>query len=156
MEKVMLSDQVVYAVFYLYDELQWYGRYALKDIFIINSGEHDSHKTIMSFTMAVSSKWMVILMPTLPGHMNLPPFFSGVLVTRSLCVYFVDRCLSFCTFSFDHCVVCSSSTYVFWLPLWYLQILLSKNRKYKREKTQHISSFASYFKALCPTLFISQ
>ena len=27
-------------------------------------------------------------------------------------------------FSFDHCVVCSSSIYGFWLPLWYLQTLL--------------------------------
>jgi hypothetical protein len=36
--------------------------------------------------------------------------FSGVRITRSLviCVCFVDRCLSFCTFSFGHCVVCSS------------------------------------------------
>ena len=49
----------------------------------------------------------------------------GVRVTRSsvLCVCFVDRCLSFCTFSFGHCVVCSS-IYGFWLPLWYLQTLL--------------------------------
>ena len=33
-----------------------------------------------------------------------------VRVTRSLvlCVCFVDRCLSFCTFSFGHCVVCPS------------------------------------------------
>jgi hypothetical protein len=48
-------------------------------------------------------------------------------VTRSLalCVCFVDRCLSFCTFSFGYCVVCSSSIYRFWLPLWYLQTLLS-------------------------------
>ena len=40
---------------------------------------------------------------------------SGVRVTRSsvLCVCFVDRCLSFCTFSFGHCVVCSSSIYGF-------------------------------------------
>ena len=47
-------------------------------------------------------------------------------VTRSLvvCVCFVDRCLSFCTFSFGHCVVCSSSIYGFWLPLLYLQTLL--------------------------------
>ena len=52
--------------------------------------------------------------------------FSGVRVTRSLvfCVCFVDHCLSFCTFSFEHCVVCSSSIYGFWLPLWYLQTLL--------------------------------
>jgi hypothetical protein len=40
-----------------------------------------------------------------------------------LCVCFVDRCLSFSTFSFGQCVVCSSSTYRFWLPLWYLQTL---------------------------------
>jgi len=32
--------------------------------------------------------------------------------------------LSFCTFSFGHCVVCSSSIYGFWLPLWHLQTLL--------------------------------
>jgi hypothetical protein len=42
----------------------------------------------------------------------------GVRVTRSLvlCVCFVDRCLSFCTFSFGDCVVCPSSIYGFWLP----------------------------------------
>ena len=34
---------------------------------------------------------------------------------------FVDRCLSFGTFSFNHCIVCSSSIYGFW----YLQTLLS-------------------------------
>ena len=41
-------------------------------------------------------------LPTLPEHMSSPPVFSGVCVTRSLVLYvcFVDRCLSFCTFSF--------------------------------------------------------
>ena len=40
---------------------------------------------------------------------NVHPCFCGVRVARSLvlCVCFVDRCLSFCTFSFD-CVVCPS------------------------------------------------
>jgi hypothetical protein len=40
---------------------------------------------------------------------------AGVLVTRylALCVCFVDRCLSFCPFSFGHCVVCPSSNYGF-------------------------------------------
>ena len=63
---------------------------------------------------------------TLPEHLSSTPVFSGVRVTRSLVLYvcFVDRFLSFCTFSFDHCVVCSSSIYRFWLPLWYLQTLL--------------------------------
>ena len=65
-------------------------------------------------------------LPTLPGHLSSPPVFSRVCVTRSLVLYvcFVDRCLSFCTFSFGHCVVCSSSIYGFWLPFWYLQTLL--------------------------------
>ena len=37
---------------------------------------------------------------TLSEHLNSPPDFSGVRVTRSLGLYvcFVDRCLSFCTF----------------------------------------------------------
>jgi len=41
--------------------------------------------------------------------------FSGVRVSRSLVVYvcFVDRCLSFCTFSVGLCAVCSSSIYGF-------------------------------------------
>jgi hypothetical protein len=43
-------------------------------------------------------------LPTLPEHLSLSPVFSGVRVTRSFVLYvcFVDRCLSFCTFSFGH------------------------------------------------------
>ena len=54
----------------------------------------------------------------LPELLSSPPVFSGVHVTRSLvlCVCFVDRCLSFCSFSFDHCVVCASSIYGFLYP----------------------------------------
>jgi hypothetical protein len=65
----------------------------------------------------------------LPKHLRSPPVFSGVCVTRSLvfCVCFIDRCLSFCTFSCGHCIVCSSSIYRFWLPpfgiLWPLYCL---------------------------------
>ena len=64
---------------------------------------------------------------TLPVHLSSPPVFSGVRVTRSLVLYvcFVDCCLSFCTFSFGHCLVCSSLIYGLWLPLWYLQTLLN-------------------------------
>ena len=52
---------------------------------------------------------------TIPEHLSSPPVFSGVRVTRSFVLYvcFIDRCLSFCTFSFGHCVVCSSSIYGF-------------------------------------------
>jgi hypothetical protein len=41
---------------------------------------------------------------TLPEHLRSPLIFSGVRVTLSLglCVCFVDRCLSFCTFSFGY------------------------------------------------------
>jgi hypothetical protein len=55
---------------------------------------------------------------TLPEHPSSPRLFSGVRVTRYLIldICFVDFCLSFCTFSFGHCVVCSSSIYGFWLP----------------------------------------
>jgi hypothetical protein len=62
---------------------------------------------------------------TLPENLSSPTVFSRVRVTWSLvlCICFVDRGLSFCTFSFDHCVFCSSSIYGFWLPLWYLQTL---------------------------------
>ena len=43
---------------------------------------------------------------TISEHLSSPPVFSGVRVTRSLvlCVCFVDRCLSFYTFSFGHCM----------------------------------------------------
>jgi hypothetical protein len=78
---------------------------------------------------------------TLPEHLSSPPVFSGVRVTRSSVLYacFVDRCLSFCTFSFGHCVVCSSSIYGFWLPLWYLQTLLTRFCNY-----QYLVCFKSY------------
>ena len=60
-------------------------------------------------------------------HLLTRPVFSGVRVTQCLVlsVCFVDRGLSFCSFSFGHCVVCSSSIYIFWLPLWYLQTHLA-------------------------------
>ena len=75
------------------------------------------------------TRWLPLVeqeLLTLPEHLSSLPVFSGVRVTRSLVLYvcFVDRCLSFCTFSFGHCVVCSSSIYRFSLPLWYLQTLL--------------------------------
>ena len=37
----------------------------------------------------------------------------------------MDRCLSFCSFPFGNCVVCFSSIYGLWLPLWYYQIILN-------------------------------
>jgi hypothetical protein len=68
---------------------------------------------------------------TLPKDLSSPPVFSGVRVTRSLVwyIYIVDPLFVFLNFSFVHCVVCSSSIYRLWLPLWYLQTLLKVNSK---------------------------
>jgi hypothetical protein len=53
-----------------------------------------------------------------PEQLSSPPFLvEFVFQSLVLCVCFVDRCLSFCTFSFRHCVVCSSSLYRLWIPL---------------------------------------
>ena len=52
-------------------------------------------------------------------------FLVGFLLLDLL--FYVDHCVSFWIFSFGHCVVCSSLTYGFWLPLWYLQTLLKCN-----------------------------
>jgi hypothetical protein len=68
-------------------------------------------------------------LPTLPEHLSSPPVCSGVLDTQSLVynVCFVDHCLPFCTVSFGHCVVCSSSIHGFWLPLWNFQTLQTRS-----------------------------
>jgi hypothetical protein len=62
-------------------------------------------------------------LPTLPEHLSSPPVVSRSLV---LCVCFVDHCLLFCFFSFCHCLVCPSSIYGFWLPLWWILIDMLK------------------------------
>ena len=69
---------------------------------------------------------------TLPEHLSSLPAFSGVRVTRSLALYvcIVYRCLSFCTFSFRHCVVCSSSIRV-------ITKLLNSEQSYKGKVKTH-------------------
>ena len=88
---------------------------------------------------------------TVPEHMSSSLVFSGDRVTRSLVVCFVDRYLSFCTFSFHYCVVCSSSTYGFWLSLWYLQGLLRSKHIWlfnvlQRTQMQSLFLFNTRFK----------
>jgi hypothetical protein len=81
------------------------------------------HRFVTRLTLRVSLVERELL--TLPEHLSSPPVYIGVRVTRSFVLYvcFVGRCLSFWTFYFGHCVVCSSSIYGLWLPLWYLQTL---------------------------------
>ena len=55
-------------------------------------------------------------LPTLPVYLSSSPSpfqFSGARVPQYLVFYvcFVVHCLSFCTFSIDHCIVCSSTAY---------------------------------------------
>jgi hypothetical protein len=67
---------------------------------------------------------------TLPKHLSSPLVFSGIRVApfaRASVFCFVRHYLSFCTFSFGHCVVYPSSIYEFLLPLWYLQTFLVEN-----------------------------
>jgi len=78
-------------------------------------------------------------MPTLPEHLSLPPVYSEVRVTRSLvlCVCFVDRCLSFCTFFWPLCCLFFFHIRIL-ITLWYLQtfrniiihIFMLKNQLY--------------------------
>jgi len=93
----------------------------IKHSLMISVNEH----SFQLYAIIINKSYIKLL--TLQEHLNSPPVFSGVRVTRSLVLYacFVDRCLSFCTISFGHCVVCSSLIYGLWLSLWYLQTLLS-------------------------------
>ena len=98
------------------------------ECFIVNTSRSFPHSWLIT-GFVTRLTWRVPLVKqeliTLPDHLSSPPVVSGIRVIRSLvlCVCFVDRCLSFCPFSFGHCVVCSL-IYGFQLPLWYLQTLL--------------------------------
>jgi hypothetical protein len=65
-----------------------------------------------------------------PEHLSSHPVLSGVRVTRSLvlCVCFVDRCLSFCTFSLGHCV--ATSVLIRYMDSDYPFNLVSSNSSY--------------------------
>jgi hypothetical protein len=84
-------------------------------------------------------------------------FSLSVCVTRSLvlCVCFVDRCLSFCTFPFGHCVVCSYLIYGFWLPLWYLQTLPCLTLIFKHAKQVIILGTITKYTKITNAMFLS-
>ena len=95
------------------------GRYGISvSPLVVNTSRSFPHsRLITGFVTRITRRVPLVKQElfTLPEHPSSPPVFSGVRVTRSLvlCVCFVDRCLSICTFSFGHCVVCSSSIYGF-------------------------------------------
>ena len=90
---------------------------------VVSTSRAFPHSRLTTRFVTRLTRWVPLVQQellTLSEHLSSPPVLSGVgvRVVRSLvlCVCFVDRCLSFCTFSFGHCVVCSSSIYGFWLP----------------------------------------
>jgi hypothetical protein len=111
---------------------------------VVNTSQSFPHSWLIIGFVTILTRRVSLMeqeLLTLPEHLISPPVFSGVHVTRSLVWYvcFVDRCLSFCTFSFGHSGVWSSSIYGFWLPLWYLQTLLPKVVKISFLQSSHPS-----------------
>ena len=129
-------------------------KHSLLHAFIICS-DHSSKKikqmTINEKELKPSTRRVSLVeqeLLTLSEQLSSPPVFSGVRVTRSLILYvcFVDHCLSLCTFSFGHWVVCSSSIYGFWLPLWYLQALFIEMHVQSQECNVIVSiDFISFY-----------
>jgi len=136
---------------------------------VVNTSRSFPHSRPITGFVTRLTRWVPLVeqeLLTLPEHLSSSPVFSGVRVTRSLvlCVSFVDRCLSFCTFSFGHCVVCSSSfghcvvcsssfgrcvvcsssIYGFWLPFWYLQTFLHTTPNLNNSKANiNVTVFSS-------------
>jgi len=75
-------------------------------------------------TSGRSTAWIHRKYCFVPPH--IPLLCSAIF---SLCVCLVDRCLTICTFSFGHFLVCPS-IYGFGLLLWYLQSLLNLSAYY--------------------------
>jgi hypothetical protein len=108
---------------------------------------HGSHKVLWVFTWVGrilvrfheryrGTQFTNIVQRHITAHKTLwLPWCYSILV---LYVCFVDRCLSFCTFSFCHCVFCSFPIYGFWLPLCYLQTLLESTTKTGRHDIAEI------------------
>ena len=96
-------------------------------------GRHRGLQKISCGIITFITRWTRRVSPVEQELLSLPellssyPVFSEVRPTRSLvlCVCFIDPCLSFWAYSFDHCIFCSSLIYGFWLLLWYLQTLLT-------------------------------
>jgi len=76
----------------------------LNSLNIIEAFIHDGFVTRLTRRVPLVKQELIAL----PEHLSSPLVFSEVHVTVSLvlCVYFIDHCLSFCPFSFGHCVVC--------------------------------------------------
>jgi hypothetical protein len=91
---VGISGLVLWSLQYIY--------FVLRTVWISMHNEHHKNRLITGFIARFTRRVLPVEqeLPTPLEHLNSPPVFSGVRVTRSLvlCVCFVNRCLSFCTF----------------------------------------------------------
>jgi hypothetical protein len=90
---------------------------------------------VSTFNFDNTAKIIIGLQSIEGCHLSSPPVLNGFRVTQALvlCVCFVNHCLSFCTFSFGHCFVCSTSIYTdsdYPFGTMYLQTLLSQTPQY--------------------------
>jgi hypothetical protein len=92
--------------------------------------EQGNHNLNIFYIPTHTTLWLSCFLLYTIGNINCyisshtPSFVCvGGRVARSLVLYvcFVDRCLSFCTFYFGHCIVCSSIYGFWWLPICSLQ-----------------------------------
>ena len=103
---------------------------------VVNISRYFPHSWLITGFVTILTRRVSLVeqeLLTLPEHQSSPPVLSGIRVTRSLVLYvcFVDR-LSFCTFSFGHCVVCplvSSSSSSYYLKDFYNQIIKTLLRR---------------------------
>jgi hypothetical protein len=97
--RLWLSLRYCYLILELSDSLVF-------SVFISRSFPHS--RLITGFVTRLTRRLLPVEKErlTLLEHLSSPPVSSGVRVTRYLVLYvcFVDRCLSFCTFSVGHCV----------------------------------------------------
>ena len=101
------------------------------------------------------------------GALESTLVFEWIRIARSLGVRVVFCRSLFILFLFGHCVVCPSSTYGLWLPLWHLQTLLmafclsgflscapSKNLTISIQFSKHLSGY-NYTSANGNIIYIS-
>ena len=78
----------------------------------------------------------------------------GLLLTIfSFMCMFCRSSFVLCTFSFGHCVICSSSIYGFWLPLW-LSSNSSSHPVFGGVRVAHLFSFPALWCAQCWQCFL--
>jgi hypothetical protein len=99
------------------------------------------HSWLITGIVASVTGWVTVVKQEL---LTIPELCRGR-VSRSLVLWvcFVNRCLSFCPFSFCHCGVCPSSIYGFWLTLGIFKLFLKRviiNQKYNPQENEESKS----------------